>query len=215
MAHHESIRLPRQERSQKRVAQILDAARKIIEVKGAATMTVSEVAETAGVTTGSIYQYFPNKSAIIAALARNVLDRQAAQNQKILENSPQSLLQLLRKIEEIYDGYLGLYQSDPVMWDVWAGFHADKSIRDVVEDDDVRLRDLIFDVSGHLFDAEKEEEARRNFLILFNFGNAALNLAAQYEADEAHVILDRAKTMLVAAFEVSIIPLGRRKDDLG
>jgi AcrR family transcriptional regulator len=59
---------PLQSRSQHTVNTILDAATRILERDGLAGFTTNSVAERAGVSIGSLYQYFPNKDALIVAL---------------------------------------------------------------------------------------------------------------------------------------------------
>ena len=50
------------------VEAMLDAAIKLLKRRGASSITTNLIAETAGVSIGSVYQYFPNKRAIYVAL---------------------------------------------------------------------------------------------------------------------------------------------------
>jgi|SRR5665213_603504 len=63
-------KLPRQPRSEATVEAILQAAAQVFERHGYAAGTTNRIAERAGVSIGSVYQYFPNKDAILVALAR-------------------------------------------------------------------------------------------------------------------------------------------------
>ena len=63
-----SRKQPRQARSSDLVAAILEAAAQVLASEGAARFTTARVAEKAGVSVGSLYQYFPNKAAILFRL---------------------------------------------------------------------------------------------------------------------------------------------------
>lgn len=59
---------PRQARSERLVADILEAATRVLAREGAHRFTTARVAEAAGVSVGSLYQYFPNKESILFRL---------------------------------------------------------------------------------------------------------------------------------------------------
>ena len=61
-------KLPRQARSAETVRVILEAAARILESVGLSGFTTNAVAERAGVSVGSLYQYFPGKEALTRAL---------------------------------------------------------------------------------------------------------------------------------------------------
>ncbi|WP_082709808.1 TetR/AcrR family transcriptional regulator [Burkholderia sp. TSV86] len=72
---------PRQARSAQTVELILEATARLLAERGYACMTTNMVAERAGVSVGSVYQYFPNKSSLVAALH----ERHAVQIRKAIE----------------------------------------------------------------------------------------------------------------------------------
>ncbi len=59
---------PRQARSQAMVEAVVEAAARILEAEGHGGFSTNAVAERAGVSVGSLYQYFPRKEALIGAL---------------------------------------------------------------------------------------------------------------------------------------------------
>lgn len=66
---------PRQERSRATVDAILEAAAHILVAHGFEDTTTRQVAERAGVSIGSLYQYFPSKEALITALVERQVQR--------------------------------------------------------------------------------------------------------------------------------------------
>ena len=61
-------RIPQQDRGERRVAEVLEAAAATIAEVGYEAATMTAVAERAGASIGALYQYFPNKDAIVRAL---------------------------------------------------------------------------------------------------------------------------------------------------
>lgn len=62
-------RIPTQARADKTIETILVATAHILRAEGAARLTTNRIAQHSGVSVGSLYQYFPNKEAILLALA--------------------------------------------------------------------------------------------------------------------------------------------------
>lgn len=65
-------RHPVQERSQKSVGQILDAAARLLDEAGLEAFNTNVLAERAGVRIRTVYRYFPNKLAVITAVAEGM-----------------------------------------------------------------------------------------------------------------------------------------------
>ena len=59
---------PKQARSQQLVEKVLMAASRVLAAEGAHRFTAARVAEEASISVGSLYQYFPNKEAILFRL---------------------------------------------------------------------------------------------------------------------------------------------------
>lgn len=89
---------PKQTRSADLVAAILDAAVQVLEKEGAQRFTTARVAERAGVSVGSLYQYFPNKAAILFRLQSDEWRQTRDLLNNILEDAKRSPLDRLRAL---------------------------------------------------------------------------------------------------------------------
>ncbi|MBD1856823.1 MULTISPECIES: TetR/AcrR family transcriptional regulator [Leptolyngbya] len=90
---------PKQERSQVTVEAILSATAHILTENGYNQLTTNRVAERAGVSIGSLYQYFPNKEALIFALAEQHANEMVQLAKQHLEGlSDRTIPEVLRQI---------------------------------------------------------------------------------------------------------------------
>jgi AcrR family transcriptional regulator len=104
---------PQQPRSRATVSAILDAAIRVLDREGPEAATTSRVAEVAGVSVGTLYQYFSNRDAIIDALQDREFARATEMiNQVLLGGSRVPDRNLAeRVIEEL----LKLYRAAPAL----------------------------------------------------------------------------------------------------
>src|SRR3954449_2194931 len=68
-------RAPMQRRSVERVQRMLDAAQQLVAEVGYDALTTTLIAERADVSIGSLYQFFPDKQAVVRAVALRNLER--------------------------------------------------------------------------------------------------------------------------------------------
>lgn len=74
-SHSPARRRPKQRRARETVEAILDAVTKILKREGSQALTTNRIADVAGVSIGSLYQYFPDKRAIFIALHRRHIEQ--------------------------------------------------------------------------------------------------------------------------------------------
>jgi AcrR family transcriptional regulator len=104
-------RQPAQRRSQQTVGAILDAVIKIIKRRGVAGVTTNHIAEAAGVSIGSVYQYFPNKRAIFVALHDRHVDQIAGVIERTLVRHAASPLDEI--VQALIEALIDAHSDDP------------------------------------------------------------------------------------------------------
>ncbi len=93
---------PSQDRSRTTVDTILEAAAKQLVRRGFDHLTTNAVAEAAGVSIGSLYQYFPNKEALVAALVeRHLEERSVATFAELARVATLPMAQAVRAVIEL------------------------------------------------------------------------------------------------------------------
>ena len=81
---------------------ILEAAIRVLRRDGARKFTTWRIAEVAGVSVGSLYQYFPNKQSIIYAIHCAQVETTWVQVQRILDAPTLSARQKVRRIARVF-----------------------------------------------------------------------------------------------------------------
>ncbi|UCR84726.1 TetR family transcriptional regulator [Pseudomonas chlororaphis] len=97
-----SRKAPKQARSTELVAAILEAATQVLAREGAQRFTTARVAEKAGVSIGSLYQYFPNKAAILFRLQSDEWQQTTQLLRSILEDLGKAPLERLRILVQVF-----------------------------------------------------------------------------------------------------------------
>jgi AcrR family transcriptional regulator len=93
---------PKQARSTQLVESILQAAIRVLERDGAAAFTTVRVAEKAGVSVGSLYQYFPNKASILLRLQQQEWESTGNLIERIFGDARASAAQRLRAAQQAF-----------------------------------------------------------------------------------------------------------------
>jgi AcrR family transcriptional regulator len=93
---------PQQARSLQMREDILTAALRVLKREGALRFTTPRVAEAAGISVGSLYQYYPNKQALVFALHSRVVEQSWLEVERILDNPRASARLKIRRIARMF-----------------------------------------------------------------------------------------------------------------
>lgn len=109
-------RKPKQLRARQTAEAVLDAVIRLLKRGGSAGITTNRIAEVAGVSIGSVYQYFPDKRAIFAALHQRHIEQidRLVQN-KLVEQARSSLENFVRAIIE---AMVEAHATDPELYEL-------------------------------------------------------------------------------------------------
>ncbi|MFI2367350.1 TetR/AcrR family transcriptional regulator [Streptomyces sp. NPDC018833] len=112
---------PQQARSKARVEAILTAARQILDAGGFEALTIRRVADEAGVPTGTVYQFFEDKSALLTAVVRRYMEGSSAAMAALVEQA--STAPWTELVDSVLDGYVELYRRNPGYLSIRIGRH--------------------------------------------------------------------------------------------
>lgn len=134
-------RQPVQQRSAKRVELMLDASAELIDELGYDAVTTTLIARRAGVAVGSLYQFFPDKRAVVQALTIRNLDRFiAATNERLAREDPSHWWDV---VDSILDIYLEMHRTVPGFSKVHFGDVVDRQLLDDSRDNNKVIADSL------------------------------------------------------------------------
>src|SRR5580693_3733530 len=107
-------RQPKQRRALETVDAVLDAVLRILKREGAAAVTTNRIAEVAGVSIGSLYQYFPDKRAIFDALHSRHIEQVDRLIEHTLVAHASSTLEEL--VKALIEAMMGMHEADPELY---------------------------------------------------------------------------------------------------
>ena len=119
---------PAQQRGRDRVQQIIAAARELIAEGGLANLKMGILAKRAGVPIGTIYQFFPDKDAVVG---RIFLDQMEDALQEVYEdcNPGRPLTSPVAEVTAIIEPKFREWRADPVMAEIWSIVQANRTLR--------------------------------------------------------------------------------------
>lgn len=111
-------RQPQQERARSTVQFVLDATTKLLKRDGIDAVNTNRIADVAGVSIGSIYQYFPDKRAIFSALH----ERHGEETRQLIETivADHATSSLGTLVLALMDGLIDAHAEDPVLHELLA-----------------------------------------------------------------------------------------------
>ena len=110
----------RQARGQRRINQLLDAADTVFAQIGYERATTNAICAQAGVSPGTLYQFFPNKQAIAEALANRYLER-LPETHRVAFDVASAHGPLAELISHVVDPFIALHQQGPGLEALWTG----------------------------------------------------------------------------------------------
>ncbi|MFF7394174.1 TetR/AcrR family transcriptional regulator [Streptomyces scabiei] len=114
-------RMPRQARAREKVARVLQAAERLLVAEGADVLTTTRVAAESGVSVGALYQYLPDREAIVEALADLYLTRLEAAMESFVERARTETWS--DPVTLLVDAFADIYRSEPGFRALWFGRH--------------------------------------------------------------------------------------------
>lgn len=119
-------RQPVQARSRERVESILRHAAAIFHEVGVDATSMSAIARQSDMSLASLYRYFPNKTAIVKAIAEDHVSRMESALRERLET-----LDLMDAVDVLIDQFYEFYRTEPAYSAIWSGVESMPELREL------------------------------------------------------------------------------------
>jgi AcrR family transcriptional regulator len=188
-------REPVQRRSAARVSSILDSCAALLDEFDYDELTTSKIAERAGVPIGSLYQYFPDKRAVVQALTMRNLDAFSAEVERIFtgEGVP---TRWREAVDLVMDSYLQMLDQVPGFGRIRFGDVVDTHLLDAEEDNNAVLAAKLSELFAKSYQVPNSEDLRLAFRMVVEVSDALIKLALRLGEDQRPVALTTAREVV-------------------
>jgi AcrR family transcriptional regulator len=197
-------RQPTQARARERVERLLSVATEMIAETGSDAMRMTELAERAGVPIGSLYQYFPDKAAILRLLAIRVMERVREMLRRTIEGLDDPK-EALTRIDQALVGYYQLFLTEPVTRDIWSATQSDKALQELDIEDSRVNAELFFDAMKPIVPKHNHARLKAASFLLMQLSGAAVRLAIAVDRKEGDRLMTEYRFMIAREFESLLV----------
>ncbi|WP_320410143.1 MULTISPECIES: TetR/AcrR family transcriptional regulator [unclassified Rhizobium] len=183
-------KLPQQERSVQRLEAILDSAMALVLEKDVSTVTMSEIAQRAGIPIGSLYQFFPQKAAVLKAL-HDRLSMEIEDRVSQIFSGVSSLEEAAKRGADALFELHTLFRERPIFMSIWQAIQSDKDLNHLSNDYHEHLMGVFLKDLAHLIPAEELGKVRITLKLFIITSGDVIRFATSQGPDAARVYLDR------------------------
>jgi AcrR family transcriptional regulator len=187
-------RVPVQGRSVARVQRMLDACAALVDEVGYEGLTTTLLAERARVAIGSVYQFFPDKRAVVQALSQRNL---AAYLERLTERlSSAELTDWWDGVGAAFDEYIEMHRTVPGFRTLHFGDVVDAHLLDEERDNSTVIAEQLAEVLVAKLSVPDGERLRFALAIAVEAGDALIQLAFRRDPDGDPQVLAEAKNLI-------------------
>lgn len=183
-------RAPQQERSRARVRRLLRAADRILAAEGVGALTVRRLAQAADVRVGTIYQFFPDKDAVVDALARRYIAEFEATIDALVERARHERWDDV--VGTVVGAAVALYRSHPGYVALWAGRHLSPALQQADDANNAAIASGLRRILVAQHDLADGEDLARACRVAVQTTDALLQLAFRLDPEGDEAVLDEA-----------------------
>lgn len=186
-------RKPVQQRSAQRVERMLEACAALIEELGYDGVTTTLIAERAGVAVGSLYQFFPDKRAVVQALTLRNLERFMANVVQRFDSA--ELEHWWDAVDSMFDAYVEMHRTVPAFSRLHFGDVVDTRLLDEGKDNNAVIAEGLAALISERF-GRSMAELQLPVAVAIEAADGVLKYAFRRNDSGDQVVVDEAKALI-------------------
>lgn len=187
-------RIPTQKRSREKYDLILSTAKQLIGERGNDSVSMREIAKQAGLAISSIYQYFPDKNAILEAIMQTYFDGIRDLITRFLAEC-NNLQDLDNGINRGIDLFYSLFKNEPALASLWASMQASNALKELDAEDSRINAKLITETVSSIFPTSNQSEIYSAVLLLMHTAGMTVRLALTVSEEEGDALVEEFKKL--------------------
>lgn len=187
-------RVPVQGRSVARVQRMLDACAELVDEVGYEALTTTLLAERAGAAIGSVYQFFPDKRAVVQALTVRNLEAYLERLAKRLAES--QFAHWWDAVDAAIDEYIAMHRLVPGFRALHFGDVVDVHLLDDDRDNNAVIADQLTQLLVDELSVPNSERLGFALAIAVEAGDALIKLAFRRDPEGDEAVLTEAKALI-------------------
>jgi AcrR family transcriptional regulator len=187
-------RSPLQERAKQTVEKILDATAELLHEKGHTRLTTKKVAERSGINIATLYHYFPNKMALLHALALRITVQQKEQLDAVYDRRAET--DWRDTVDKALDALLEFNRTVTGAVALSLAMRSYPSLRQIDYERDLQESELRSQLLSELGIKGSPRELQLKSLVLAEVMTAMVDYALQFYPEKADAAMDEVKRMV-------------------
>jgi len=191
-------RVPRQERSRRRVEGLLDAAARLVVEQGVESLSTRDIAQAAGAPVASLYQYFADKEDVLLALAQRDMDEMDAQ---VLEDLGKlEVLSVSSVVRTTMLAFVTVYHRRRAFVEIYLRGRTNAAVHQFGREHNARVAETLFAFARDAGLAGPDLTQQMT-LMAVEVGDRVFQLAFEHDFEGDPVLIEEGITMVTAYLE--------------
>ncbi len=187
-----------QQRSQERLERILSVAKGLIAQHGSEPLKMSEIAELAEISIGSLYQYFPDKRSILRVLA----EQYTTESRRCIDEAlatAHDKASLAAAFSSLVDQYYVMFQLSPVRRDIISGMRADRELMAIELAESKICGGFLAAAIQRVHPKVDKKKVNALAFLIWQLGEETMRLALTRKRSEGGLLIEAYKRMSLLA----------------